>query len=42
MEKLGLAWNVVRIAPERQAAKLIGATPAPAPAPPDREPAGVS
>ena len=42
MEKLGLAWNVVRIAPERQAAKLIGATPAPAAAPPEREPAGVS
>ena len=43
MEKLGLAWNVVRISPERQAAKLIGATPAPAPAaPPEREPAGVS
>jgi stearoyl-CoA desaturase (Delta-9 desaturase) len=25
MERLGLAWNVVRIAPERQAAKLVGA-----------------
>jgi len=24
MEKLGLAWNVIRIAPERQQAKLIG------------------
>jgi hypothetical protein len=23
MEKLGLAWNVIRIAPERQRAKLI-------------------
>ncbi len=26
MERLGLAWNVIRIAPERQAAKVIGAT----------------
>jgi stearoyl-CoA desaturase (delta-9 desaturase) len=42
MEKLGLAWNVVRIAPERQAAKLVGAKPAPAPAAPERETAGVS
>jgi stearoyl-CoA desaturase (delta-9 desaturase) len=25
MERLGLIWNVVRIAPERQAAKLVGA-----------------
>jgi stearoyl-CoA desaturase (Delta-9 desaturase) len=25
MERLGLAWNVVRIAPERQAAKMVGA-----------------
>ena len=25
MEKVGLAWNVVRIAPERQAAKMVGA-----------------
>ena len=45
MEKVGLAWNVVRIAPERQAAKLIGAPkaePKPAAAPePEREPAGV-
>nr|MBA2361571.1 fatty acid desaturase [Actinomycetota bacterium] len=32
LEKVGLAWDVVRIAPERQAAKLVGA-PAPAPAP---------
>jgi hypothetical protein len=23
MEKLGLVWNVVRIAPERQAQKLV-------------------
>jgi stearoyl-CoA desaturase (Delta-9 desaturase) len=42
MEKLGLVWNVVRIAPERQAQKLIVATagaPAPAPAPePEPEP----
>ena len=46
LEKLGLAWNVVRIAPERQAAKLVGATPAPAAAPvaaeQPREPAGVA
>jgi stearoyl-CoA desaturase (Delta-9 desaturase) len=43
MERLGLAWNVVRIAPERQAAKLIGAAPpAPASAEAPREPAGVS
>ena len=42
MEKVGLAWNVVRISPERQSAKLIGAAPAPAAAPPEREPAGVS
>jgi stearoyl-CoA desaturase (delta-9 desaturase) len=46
MEKVGLAWNVVRIAPERQAAKLVGAAP-PAPAAAaaeseSREPAGVS
>jgi hypothetical protein len=26
MEKCGLVWNVVRIAPERQAQKLAGAT----------------
>jgi stearoyl-CoA desaturase (delta-9 desaturase) len=33
MERLGLIWNVVRIAPERQAAKLVGAKQAePAPA----------
>ena len=41
MEKAGLAWNVVRIAPERQAQKLVGA-PAAAPRPavvrePERE-----
>jgi stearoyl-CoA desaturase (delta-9 desaturase) len=29
LERLGLAWNVVRIAPERQAAKLAGRTAAP-------------
>jgi stearoyl-CoA desaturase (Delta-9 desaturase) len=45
MERLGLAWNVVRIAPERQASKLIGAAPPPPasssePSRP-REPAGV-
>jgi stearoyl-CoA desaturase (delta-9 desaturase) len=28
MEKVGLAWNVIRIAPERQAAKAVGAAPA--------------
>ncbi len=27
LERLGLAWDVVRIAPERQEAKLVGATP---------------
>jgi stearoyl-CoA desaturase (delta-9 desaturase) len=27
MEKAGLAWNVIRIAPERQAAKAIGGAP---------------
>ena len=43
MEKVGLAWNVVRIAPERQAQKLVGAVKPPAPAPAEqREPAGVS
>jgi stearoyl-CoA desaturase (Delta-9 desaturase) len=26
MERLGLAWNVIRIAPERQAAKVVGAS----------------
>jgi stearoyl-CoA desaturase (delta-9 desaturase) len=26
MERVGLAWNVIRIAPERQAAKVIGAS----------------
>jgi stearoyl-CoA desaturase (delta-9 desaturase) len=28
MERVGLAWNVIRIAPERQAAKAVGAAPA--------------
>jgi stearoyl-CoA desaturase (Delta-9 desaturase) len=45
LQKVGLAWNVVRIAPERQAAKAIGAAPprqAPAREPePEREPAGI-
>ena len=44
MKRVGLAWNVVQIAPERQAAKLIGAKPAKpaAPAPErEKEPAGV-
>jgi stearoyl-CoA desaturase (Delta-9 desaturase) len=27
MERTGLAWNVIRIAPERQAAKAVGAVP---------------
>ena len=32
LEKTGVIWNVVRISPERQAAKLMSAvTPAPAP-----------
>ncbi|MGG7378590.1 hypothetical protein ACQ7B2_07430, partial [Escherichia coli] len=26
MERVGLAWNVIRIAPERQAAKAVGAS----------------
>ena len=34
MEKVGLAWNVIRIAPERQAAKAVGAT---APSPPEAQ-----
>jgi stearoyl-CoA desaturase (delta-9 desaturase) len=43
MKRLGLAWNVVQIAPERQAAKLAGAVPPkPAAATPEREPAGVA
>jgi len=29
MERVGLAWNVIRIAPERQAAKAAGATSEP-------------
>ena len=37
MEKVGLASNVVRIAPDRQAAKLVGATPAKKPAAPTEE-----
>jgi stearoyl-CoA desaturase (delta-9 desaturase) len=44
MKRLGLAWNVIEIAPERQAAKLAGAKPPqpPAqPAPRERETAGV-
>jgi stearoyl-CoA desaturase (Delta-9 desaturase) len=43
MKKLGLAWNVVQISPERQAAKLINHAPA-APEPErerERETAGV-
>ena len=42
LKRVGLAWNVVEISPERQAAKLAGApAPAPAPAPRERETAGV-
>jgi stearoyl-CoA desaturase (Delta-9 desaturase) len=45
LERVGLAWNVVRISPERQLAKVEGASPHPAPTPapsePPREPAGV-
>jgi stearoyl-CoA desaturase (Delta-9 desaturase) len=44
MQRVGLAWNVVQIAPERQAAKLIGAAPAKPAEParePEREPASV-
>ena len=37
LEKVGLAWNVVQISEERQAAKLVGATPAPAPAAQEKE-----
>jgi stearoyl-CoA desaturase (delta-9 desaturase) len=46
MKRVGLAWNVIEIAPERQAAKLVGAkvvVPAPvADKAPERETAGVS
>jgi stearoyl-CoA desaturase (Delta-9 desaturase) len=44
LERVGLAWNVVRITPERQMAKVAGAAPAPRPsepATPERETAGV-
>jgi stearoyl-CoA desaturase (delta-9 desaturase) len=44
MQRLGLAWNVVKISPERQAAKLVGAAPArraPAAREPERERASV-
>jgi stearoyl-CoA desaturase (delta-9 desaturase) len=34
MERVGLAWNVIRIAPERQAAKVVGAA---APTPPEAQ-----
>jgi stearoyl-CoA desaturase (Delta-9 desaturase) len=40
MQRLGLAWNVIQIAPERQAAKLVGAAPPPKPAERPREPVG--
>jgi stearoyl-CoA desaturase (delta-9 desaturase) len=36
LQRLGLAWNVVKITPERQAAKLVGA-PKPQPKPAERE-----
>lgn len=44
LERVGLAWDVVRIAPERQTAKLVGAAggSAPAGAEQPREPAGVA
>jgi stearoyl-CoA desaturase (Delta-9 desaturase) len=42
MRRLGLAWNVVKIAPERQAAKAIRPPATPPAAEPEREPAGVS
>jgi stearoyl-CoA desaturase (Delta-9 desaturase) len=43
LRRLGLAWNVVKIAPERQAAKAIRpAATAPAEPEREREPAGVS
>lgn len=43
MEKTGLAWDVVRVPPERRVRKekAPGAKPGPAPAPPERETAGV-
>jgi stearoyl-CoA desaturase (delta-9 desaturase) len=43
LKRVGLAWNVVEIAPERQAAKLAKpGTPVPVPEPErEREPAGV-
>jgi len=43
MEKLGIVWKVVRITPERQAQRMVGAAPAPAEAPVDErelEPVG--
>jgi stearoyl-CoA desaturase (Delta-9 desaturase) len=40
MQRVGLAWNVIQIAPERQAAKLVGASPPPKPAERPREPVG--
>jgi hypothetical protein len=33
MKRVGLAWDVVKIAPERQAQKLVGAQKPPAAAP---------
>jgi stearoyl-CoA desaturase (delta-9 desaturase) len=44
MQRVGLAWNVVQISPDRQAAKLIGAVPPKPPEPAqerEREPASV-
>src|SRR3954470_2861252 len=44
LERVGLAWNVVRITPERQQERLVGAVgpePQPAEAEPERELAGV-
>ena len=37
LERVGLAWDVVRIAPERQDAKLVGAVKPTAPSPAERE-----
>jgi stearoyl-CoA desaturase (delta-9 desaturase) len=37
MKRVGLAWDVVTITPERQAQKLAGATTPAAPKQPDEE-----
>jgi stearoyl-CoA desaturase (delta-9 desaturase) len=38
MRRVGFAWDVVQITPERQAQKLIGHTKPEAPKQPEREP----